>query len=100
MRRTASSTNIKVTTFEYQQMNTLQTSVWDKASQTLKHNVAAMPLGQERKIREIIGEVTWAPLQRSTRHRFGKHVRANLEHYGLVFARMAGRIPVYKKSAI
>ncbi|MBC3382977.1 hypothetical protein J2Y39_003075 [Pseudomonas sp. 2957] len=81
-------------------MNTTQTSDWDKASETLKHNVAAMPLGQERKIREIIGEVTWAPLHRSTRHRFGKHVRANLEHYGLVFARMAGRIAVYKKSAI
>ena len=100
MRTKASSTNTKVATFKVLQMNTKQASDWDKASETLKHNVAAMPLGQERKIREIIGEVLWAPLQRTTRHRFGKHVRANPEHYGLLFARMAGRIAVYKKSAI
>lgn len=81
-------------------MNATQTSDWDNVSETLKHNVAAMPLGQERKIREIIGEEPWAPLQRTTRHRFGKYVRANPERYGLVFARMAGRIAVYKKSAI
>ncbi|MBC3363492.1 hypothetical protein [Pseudomonas sp. SWRI154] len=81
-------------------MNTTQASHWDKASETLKHNVAAMPFGQERKIREIIGERPWAPLQRTTRHRFGKHVRANPERYGLVFARMAGSIAVYKKLQI
>jgi len=81
-------------------MNTLQIIEWNKISETLMQNVKAMPLGQERKIREIIGEEPWAPLFRTTRHRFGKHVRANPERYGLVFARMAGRIAVYKKSSI
>ena len=81
-------------------MDNMQTSDWDKASDTLKKNISAMPLGQASKIRDIIGEVPWAPLQRTTRQRFGKHVRANLEHYGLVFAGMAGRIAVYKKSVI
>lgn len=81
-------------------MDNMQTSAWDKASDTLKKNISAMPLGQASKIRDIIGEVTWAPLQRTTRHRFGKNVRANLEHYGLVFAGIAGRIAVYKKSVI
>lgn len=81
-------------------MNNMQTSDWDKASHTLKKNISAMPLGQASKIRDIIGEVTWAPLQWTTRRRFGKHVRANLEHYGLVFAGVPGHIAVYKKSAI
>ncbi|WP_458373671.1 hypothetical protein [Pseudomonas laurylsulfatiphila] len=81
-------------------MKTTQTSDWDNVSEILKHNAAAMPLGQERKIREIIGEEPWAPLQRTARHRFGKHVRANPERYGLVFARIAGSTAVYKKSAI
>ena len=81
-------------------MNDMQTSAWDKASESLKKNVAALPGGQERKIREIIGEALWEPLQRTTRHRLGKHVRANLEHYGLAFVRKAGTIAVYKKSSI
>lgn len=81
-------------------MNDMQTSAWDKASDALKENVAALPAGQERKIRDIIGEALWTPLQRTTRHRLGKHVRANLEHYGLVYVRKAGTISVYKKSGI
>lgn len=81
-------------------MDDVQGTVWDKASKKLKDGVAAMPAGQESKIRDIIGEATWKPLERATRHRFGKHVRANLDHYGLVFVRKAGTIAVYKKSAI
>lgn len=80
-------------------MNT-QIAEWDKVSRVLNQNVAVMPLGQEFTIREIIGEPAWAPLQRKTRHDFGRHVRRNLEQYGLVFARMAGRVLVYKKSPL
>lgn len=78
-------------------MHNLKTLAWDKASVVLIENAAKMPIGQERKISEIIGVEHWAPLQFKTRHRFGKHVRANLEHYGLVFVRKAGTIAVYKK---
>jgi len=81
-------------------MDDVQGTVWDKASKKLKDGVAAMPTGKESKIRDIIGETIWKPLERTTRHRFGKHVRANLDHYGLVFVRKAGTIAVYKKSAI
>ncbi len=81
-------------------MNLTQITEWNEASRVLRQNVAAMPSGQEHTIREIIGEEAWEPLQRTTRHHFGKHVRRNLEHYGLVFARMAGRVAVYKKSTI
>ncbi|OZY38772.1 hypothetical protein CJF35_02340 [Pseudomonas lundensis] len=80
-------------------MNT-QIAEWDEASRVLKQNVAVMPLGQEFTIRQIIGKPSWAPLQRKTRHDFGRHVRRNLEQYGLVFARMAGRVLVYKKSPV
>lgn len=34
------------------------------------------------------------------RRRFGKHVRANLDHYGLVFVPLAGTIAVYKKLSV
>lgn len=78
----------------------IQIAEWDEVSRVLKPNAAAMPLGQELTIRQIIGELAWAPLQRTTRHDFGRHVRRNLEHYGLVFARMAGRVLVYKKSPV
>lgn len=71
-------------------MNT-QTTEWEEASRALKQNVAVMPSGQELTIRQIIGEPTWAPLQRKTRHHFGRHVRRNLEQHGLVFSHMAGR---------
>ncbi|WP_025131904.1 hypothetical protein [Pseudomonas sp. PH1b] len=81
-------------------MNDLQTSAWDLVSAALKHNVTLLPAGQERTIRQIIGEDLWQPLQRKNRHRFGKSVRANLDHYGLVFVRKAGTIAVYKKSAV
>lgn len=81
-------------------MDGVQDTLWDKATKALKDGVAAMPAGTESKIRDIIGEVTWQPLERTTRHRFGKHVRANLDHYGLVFVRKAGTIAVYKKSTI
>jgi len=81
-------------------MDNLQNSVCDKASKELKQSVAAMPVAKESKIRDLIGEVTWAPLERKTRHRLGKHVRANLDHYGLVFVRKAGSIAVYKKSTV
>ncbi|WP_454253661.1 hypothetical protein [Pseudomonas sp. Marseille-Q7302] len=81
-------------------MHSLQTSAWDRASMTLIENVTKMPIGQEQKISKIIGVEHWTPLQFKTRHRFGKHVRANLEHYGLVFVRKAGTIAVYKKSSI
>lgn len=36
-------------------MDNMQTSDWDKASDTLKKNISAMPLGQTSKIRDIIG---------------------------------------------
>jgi hypothetical protein len=81
-------------------MNFTQIAEWDEASRVLKQNVAVIPLGQGFTIRQIIGETAWAPLQRKTRHHFGRHVRRNLEQYGLVFAHMAGRVLVYKKSAI
>ncbi|MDT4869536.1 hypothetical protein FQZ97_1045710 [compost metagenome] len=81
-------------------MKFTQIAEWNEASRVLKQNVAAMPLGEEFTIRQIIGEEAWAPLQRATRHHFGRHVRRNLEQYGLVFARMAGRVLVYKKSTI
>lgn len=81
-------------------MKLTQIAEWNEASRILKQNVAVMPLGQEFTIRQIIGEAVWAPLQCTTRHDFGRHVRRNLEQYGLVFARMAGRVLVYKKSAI
>jgi len=81
-------------------MNFTQIAGWDEASRVLKQNIAVTPLGQEFTIRQIIGEVTWEPLQHKTRHDFGRHVRRNLEQYGLVFARKAGRVLVYKKSAI
>ncbi|BAP45446.1 CTP synthase [Pseudomonas sp. StFLB209] len=76
----------------------IQITEWDEVSRILKQNVAIIPLGQEFTARQIIGEPAWAPLQRKTRHDFGRHVRRNLEQYGLVFARMAGRVLVYKKS--
>jgi hypothetical protein len=81
-------------------MSDAQATHWDKASEALKKNASALPLGQEAKIRDIIGEDIWSPLQRTTRHRFGKHVRKNLDGYGLIFARMAGRIAVYRRSAV
>lgn len=81
-------------------MNFTQIAEWNEASRVLKQNVAAVPLGQEFTIRQIIGEIAWAPLQRETRHHFGRDVRRNLEQYGLVVAGMAGRVLVYKKSAI
>ena len=37
-------------------MDHLQNSVWDKASEKLKQSVAAMPVGKESKIRDLIGE--------------------------------------------
>ncbi|BCQ61787.1 hypothetical protein SAMN03159355_00044 [Pseudomonas sp. NFPP10] len=81
-------------------MNPMQTSAWDQAAIALKQNAAKLPAGYQGKVRQIIGETLWEPLQRTTRHRFGKHVRANLEHYGLVFVGKAGTIAVYKKSAV
>ncbi|AZV24456.1 hypothetical protein CT157_00030 [Pseudomonas syringae] len=81
-------------------MNFTQIAGWDEASRVLKQTIAVTPLGQEFTIRQIIGEVAWAPLQHKTRHDFGRHVRRSLEQYGLVFARKAGRVLVYKKSAI
>lgn len=81
-------------------MDNVQSTAWDEASNKLKAGIKAMPAGKESKIRDIIGEITWKPLERTTRHRFGKYVRANLDHYGLVFVRKAGTIAVYKKSPI
>ncbi len=78
----------------------IQIAEWDEVSRVLKQNIAVVPPGQEFTIRQIIGEPAWAPLQRKTRHDFGRHVRRNLEQYGLVFARMAGRVLVYKKSHV
>jgi hypothetical protein len=78
----------------------MPTSAWDNASDALKKNAAVLPAGQERKIRDIVGEKLWEPLQRTTRHRLGKHVRANPDYYGLEFVRKAGTIAVYKKSGI
>ncbi|MFL1525037.1 hypothetical protein [Pseudomonas sp. O230] len=81
-------------------MNATQTSAWHKALEALKVNAAKLSAGQERKIREIIGETLWEPLIRQTRHDLGKHVRANPERCGLVFVRLAGTIAVYKKSCV
>lgn len=81
-------------------MNATQISALHKALEVLMVNAAKLTAGQERKIREIIGETYWLPLQREDRHRLGKLVRANPEQYGLVFARYAGSILVYKKFCI
>lgn len=81
-------------------MSTAQITEWNEALQALKQNLTGTVPEQEFTIREIIGETAWTPLQRTTRHRLGKHVRKNIDQFGLVFARMAGRITVYKKSAI
>lgn len=81
-------------------MGSDQISYWDRASDELKKNVASMARGQERKIREIIGEEIWGPLSRTTRHRLGKHVRAHLDQYGLIFVRTSGTIAIYRKSEI
>ncbi|WP_223556288.1 hypothetical protein [Pseudomonas sp. BF-R-01] len=81
-------------------MNDMQTSAWDKVSEALKVNAAKLLPGQERKIRAIIGETLWEPLQHKNRKLFGKHVRADLSYYGLVFVRLAGTIAVYKKSCV
>ena len=81
-------------------MDTVQLSAWTNASDALKQNAALAPQGREFKIRDIIGETLWQPLDRTTRHHLGKHVRANLEHYGLVYVRKAGTITVYKKSSV
>lgn len=81
-------------------MDTVQLSAWTNASDALKRNAALAPQGREFKIRDIIGEKLWQPLDRTTRHRLGKHVRANLEDYGLVYVRKAGTITVYKKSSV
>lgn len=81
-------------------MSTAQITEWKEALQALKQNLTGTSSEREFTIREIIGETAWAPLERTIRHRLGKYVRSNLDQFGLVFARMAGRIIVYRKSAM
>ncbi|WP_207285908.1 hypothetical protein [Pseudomonas sp. FW300-N2A2] len=81
-------------------MNVTQISASHKALEVLMVNAAKLPAGEERKIRQIIGETDWEPLIRQTRHYLGKQVRANPERFGLVFVRRAGSIAVYKKFCI
>lgn len=70
------------------------------ADAELKKNVPAMLAGAAFKIRQIIGEPSWGPLDRTSRHQLGKYVRANLAEYGLVYVGKAGTIALYKKSTV
>jgi len=52
------------------------------------------------KIRDVIGELVWQPLPRTSRHQLGKYVRANIAEFGLVHVGRAGSIALYKKSTV
>lgn len=81
-------------------MSVDQRAARSDALNALKVNAALAPAGQVFKIRDVIGEQLWEPLERTTRHDVGRHVRANLDHYGLVVAGYAGRILLYRRSAV
>jgi len=70
------------------------------AADELKRRVPLMASDVPFKIRGAIGELVWEPLDHVSRHKLGKHVRANLAEFGLIHVGKAGTIALYKKSTI
>ncbi|MBX9914535.1 MAG: hypothetical protein K2Y25_11630 [Pseudomonadaceae bacterium] len=70
------------------------------AAAELKKNAAMISADVVFKIRQIIGEPDWTPLDRTSRHQLGKYVRAHLAEFGLVHVGKAGTIALYKKFTV
>lgn len=75
-------------------------AVWCQAETQLHHQVSKLALGKITAVRELVGEGLWLQFDDVTKQRFGRHVRANLEHFRLLFVRLQGTMSLYQRSAV
>jgi hypothetical protein len=74
---------------------------FDKAIDAFKKNLASMHPAFEFEVPQVVGDACWTVLDRSSRHAFGRHIKANQSAFGVEFVRTtSSNHAVYRRKSV